>query len=117
MKASLFVCVILVAIFFMLVSGRNSSTTDEGFEIPVSNELTRSINRSRRIQPCRRSVQKSCTSTKMTCGRLGKANICQAFKNDCQRQLSNCDPKKFYRKVHQNLCRGMPVDVVRPCGS
>ncbi|XP_052840216.1 uncharacterized protein LOC128254899 isoform X2 [Drosophila gunungcola] len=99
MKASLFVCVILVAIFFMLVSGRNSSTTDEG------------------IQPCRRSVQKSCTSTKMTCGRLGKANICQAFKNDCQRQLSNCDPKKFYRKVHQNLCRGMPVDVVRPCGS
>ncbi|XP_016993811.2 uncharacterized protein [Drosophila takahashii] len=117
MKASLLVCVILVAVFFLNVSGSNSSTTssDAGFDYPVSNILIRSKSRSRRI--CRRNVQKSCTSTTKTCARLGKANICQAFQNDCTRQLSNCDGKKFYRKVELNLCRGLPLDTVRPCGS
>ncbi|XP_016993812.2 uncharacterized protein [Drosophila takahashii] len=99
MKASLLVCVILVAVFFLNVSGSNSSTTSSDAGI------------------CRRNVQKSCTSTTKTCARLGKANICQAFQNDCTRQLSNCDGKKFYRKVELNLCRGLPLDTVRPCGS
>ncbi|KAH8348630.1 hypothetical protein KR084_009264 [Drosophila pseudotakahashii] len=119
MKASLLVCVILVAVFFLNVSGSSNSITssDSGFDNPVSNVLIRSKSRSRRVQTCRRNVQKSCTSSTKTCARLGRANICQAFQNDCQRQLSNCDSKKFYRKVELNLCRGMPIDVVRPCGS
>ncbi|XP_043645238.1 uncharacterized protein LOC122614686 isoform X2 [Drosophila teissieri] len=99
MKASLIVCVILATVFILNVSGSNSSSSEEG------------------SQACRRSVQKNCSSSTKTCGRLGRANICQAFKNDCQRQLSNCGSKKFYRKVDLVLCRGLPIDVVRPCGS
>ncbi|XP_017068791.1 uncharacterized protein LOC108106330 isoform X2 [Drosophila eugracilis] len=98
MRASLSICIILLAVFILNVSGDNS-TNDAG------------------TQACRRSVQKNCSSSTKTCARLGKANICQAFQNDCQRQLSNCDNKKFYRKVELNLCRGMPIAVVRPCGS
>ncbi|XP_017068790.1 uncharacterized protein LOC108106330 isoform X1 [Drosophila eugracilis] len=116
MRASLSICIILLAVFILNVSGDNS-TNDAGFENRISTFLTRSKTRSRRTQACRRSVQKNCSSSTKTCARLGKANICQAFQNDCQRQLSNCDNKKFYRKVELNLCRGMPIAVVRPCGS
>ncbi|XP_033155767.1 uncharacterized protein LOC117138056 isoform X2 [Drosophila mauritiana] len=99
MKASLLVGVILATVFFLNVSASNSSSSEEG------------------SQACRRNVQRNCSSTTKTCARLGRANICQAFKNDCQRKLSNCGSKKFYRKVDVSLCRGLPIDVVRPCGS
>ncbi|XP_039228565.1 uncharacterized protein LOC26535139 [Drosophila yakuba] len=117
MKASLLVCLILTTVFILNVSGSNSSSTEEGFDSPVGIVMTRSKSKSRSSQACRRSVQKNCSSSTKTCGRLGRANICQAFKNDCQRQLSNCGSKKFYRKVDLVLCRGLPIDVVRPCGS
>lgn len=137
MRASLLVCVILATVFFLNVSASNSSSSEEGFDSPVGYVLTRSKTKSRRSQACRRNVKRNCSSTTKTCARLGRANICQAFKNDCQRQLSNCGSKKcecissqkggqytlltisiaVYRKVDVALCRGLPIDVVRPCGS
>ncbi|KPU76066.1 uncharacterized protein Dana_GF26328 [Drosophila ananassae] len=102
MKASLIASFILVVIFVVAVSSQNSHENDEG------------------SQSCRRKVQRSCTSSSKSCGRLGKANICTSFENDCQRQLSNCDsaiPTKFYRKVNSNLCRGLPKNTPKPCGS
>ncbi|KAH8356721.1 hypothetical protein KR200_008493, partial [Drosophila serrata] len=123
MKAQLFACVLLVAIFAMTISqsnGRQTEDEDEGFGIPDTHSLIRSKNSSKRRPQCRRSVQRSCTSTRKTCGRLGKANICQVFQNDCQRQLANCGSNKstkFFRKVNNNLCKGMAYDTLLPCGS
>ncbi|XP_017087003.2 uncharacterized protein [Drosophila bipectinata] len=102
MKASLIVSGLLVVIFVVTVSSQNSLENDEG------------------SQSCRRKIQKNCTSSTKSCGRLGKANICTSFENDCQRQMNNCGSAastKFYRKVHSNLCRGLPKNTPRPCGS
>ncbi|KAH8401979.1 hypothetical protein KR009_008959 [Drosophila setifemur] len=119
MKASLFASVILVTIFFLSVYAGNNSTTDDGFGFQNSSKSVNSSKiRSRRSQNCQRKILKSCTSTAKSCGRLGRANICESFPNDCQRQISNCQaPKKFYQKAHQSLCRGLPYNVLRPCGS
>ncbi|KQS62859.1 uncharacterized protein LOC26526105 [Drosophila erecta] len=118
MKSSFLVCIILATVFILNVSGNsNSSSSEDELDSPVGVVLTRSKTTSRKSQTCRRSVQKNCSSSTKTCARLGRANICQAFKNDCDRQLSNCGAKKFYRKVSLVLCRGLPIDVLRPCGS
>ncbi|KAH8254918.1 hypothetical protein KR026_006292, partial [Drosophila bipectinata] len=121
MKASLIACGLLVVIFVVTVSSQNSLENDEGFDYSVrSNSVKNTNTRSRRSQSCRRKIQKNCTSSTKSCGRLGKANICTSFENDCQRQLNNCGSAastKFYRKVHSNLCRGLPKNTPRPCGS
>ncbi|XP_070140502.1 uncharacterized protein [Drosophila kikkawai] len=100
MKAQLFACVLLLVAIFALTVSQN--TDDDGSK-------------------CRRNVQKSCTSSTKTCARLGRANICQAFHNDCQRKLANCGnnnmSSKFYRKVHLSLCKGLAYDTALPCGS
>ncbi|XP_017039084.1 uncharacterized protein LOC108086619 [Drosophila ficusphila] len=96
MKASFFFCIILVALSFLIASGNN---TNKG------------------SQACRQNVLKTCTSSTRSCSRLGKANICQAFKNDCKRQLSNCDNVMIYRKVDAAHCRGFLIEVPRPCRS
>lgn len=140
MKASLIACAILAVIFVVGVSSQNSHESDEGFDYSVGSiSVKNSKPRSRRSQSCRRKVQRSCTSSTKSCARLGKANICTSFENDCQRQLSNCGNVastkcKFliyffyyhktificslvYRKVSSNLCRGLPKNTPRPCGS
>lgn len=97
MKAQLFACVLflLVAIFALTVSqGISSSTDGNGFGNAVTPFLNRPKKNSKRSPQCRRNVQRSCTSSTMSCGRLGRANICQAFQNDCQRQLANCGGNK-----------------------
>ncbi|KAH8252220.1 hypothetical protein KR038_004270, partial [Drosophila bunnanda] len=123
MKAQLFACVLLVAIFALTISpsnGRQTADEDEGFGIADTHSLIRSKKNSKRRPQCRRSVQRSCTSSTKTCGRLGRANICQAFQNDCQRQLANCGgnkSSKFFRKVDNSLCKGLAYDKLLPCGS
>ncbi|XP_022234035.2 uncharacterized protein LOC111082160 [Drosophila obscura] len=102
MKATCCLCTILALSLLHLVMSSNSGSTTE------------------RAQTCLKNVQSRCTSTTKSCGRLGRANICQAFKNDCQRRLLNCNNKgvtDFHRKVSQSLCRGMPYDQKLPCGS
>ncbi|KAH8253415.1 hypothetical protein KR032_005469, partial [Drosophila birchii] len=123
MKAQLFACVLLLmAIFVLTISPSNGRQTDEddGFDIADTHSLIRSKNNSKRRPQCRRNVQKSCTSSTKTCGRLGRANICKAFQNDCQRQLANCGSNqstKFFRKVNMSLCKGLAYDTLLPCGS
>ncbi|KAH8301575.1 hypothetical protein KR059_006103, partial [Drosophila kikkawai] len=119
MKAQLFACVLLLVAIFALTVSQN--TDDDGFGIPDTDSLIRSKKSSKRSSKCRRNVQKSCTSSTKTCARLGRANICQAFQNDCQRKLANCGnnnmSSKFYRKVHLSLCKGLAYDTALPCGS
>ncbi|KAH8285040.1 hypothetical protein KR054_004251, partial [Drosophila jambulina] len=123
MKAQLFACVLLlVAILALTISQSNGRHTDvdDGFGIADTNSLIRSKTSSKRRPQCQRNIQRRCTSTTKTCGRLGRANICQAFPNDCQRQLANCGKNqstKFFRKVNRSLCKGMAYDTLLPCGS
>ncbi|XP_033234324.1 uncharacterized protein [Drosophila pseudoobscura] len=119
MKASCYLFIILGLMLHLALSSGSGSTT-EGFDHPESTSLTRAKQSSRRTQTCRKEVQSSCTSKTKACARLGRANICQAFKNDCQRRISNCNSKGlsiFYRKVSANLCKNMPYDKKLPCGS
>ncbi|BFG05106.1 uncharacterized protein DMAD_03921 [Drosophila madeirensis] len=101
MNASCCLCIILGLILLLAVSSSSGSTTEGA-------------------QTCKKNVQSSCTSTTRSCGRLGRANLCQAFKNDCQRRISNCNNKgitAFYRKVNGSLCKNMPLYKKLPCGS
>ncbi|XP_026842857.1 uncharacterized protein LOC113565252 [Drosophila persimilis] len=101
MKASCYLFIILGLMLHLALSSGSGSTTEGA-------------------QTCRKEVQSSCSSKTKSCARLGRANICQAFKNDCQRRMSNCNSKGlsiFYRKVSANLCKNMPYDKKLPCGS
>ncbi|XP_034141679.1 uncharacterized protein LOC117592186 [Drosophila guanche] len=101
MKASCYLCIILGLILHLAMSSSSSRTTEGA-------------------QSCKKNVQSSCNATTRSCGRFGRANLCQAFKNDCQRRISNCNNKgltALYRKVNYSLCKNMPLDRKLPCGS
>ncbi|SPP75119.1 Hypothetical predicted protein [Drosophila guanche] len=100
MKASCYLCIILGLILHLAMSSSSSRTTEGA-------------------QSCKKNVQSSCNATTRSCGRFGRANLCQAFKNDCQRRISNCNNKgltALYRKVNYSLCKNMPLDRKLPCG-
>ncbi|KRF98568.1 uncharacterized protein Dwil_GK28172 [Drosophila willistoni] len=91
MKALPIVCVTLLVLLVFANFSSGSSDSSVG----LANRATKSKKNTNKAfrRACKLKVRNSCSSGSTSCGRFGRsrAYICQLFKNDCQRQLTNCE--------------------------